>query len=286
MTKQQSPAKNYVFTINNYTPADVEKMGTFFTQYCGYLCFGLECGESGTPHIQGYLQLKDKARLTFLKKALHPTAHFEVARGTPAEASDYCKKEHRFTEFGIMSTIGARRDLSELCDAVVAGTRPLELAKTDPEHYVRYHKGLHALANSLVQPRNFKTKVFWLFGPTGSGKSKWVEQTSPNAYWKDPCSKWWCGYDGEDVVIDDYRRDFCTFAALLRLLDRYPLTVEVKGGSTQFRSKRLYITTPKHPKETWEGRTEEDLAQLLRRIDEILVFPTNEPYDFVNYNQD
>lgn len=83
-------------------------------------------------------------------------------------------------------------------------------------------------------------------------------------------NKWWEGYDGhDDVIIDDYRRDFCKFRVLLHLLDHYPMRVECKGGSRQFRAKRLFITSPKSPTETWAGRTDEDLYQLTRRIDVI-----------------
>ena len=65
-------------------------------------------------------------------------------------------------------------------------------------------------------------------------------------------------------------KDFCKFHELLNLLDRYPYRVECKGGSRQFTSKTIVITTPLSPEETWENRTSEDLGQLLRRIDNIL----------------
>jgi hypothetical protein len=88
-----------------------------------------------------------------------------------------------------------------------------------------------------------------------------------------PANKWWDGYEQQPaVIIDDYRRDFSTFAELLRLLDRYPHRVEKKGASIQFNSSTIIITTPKPPEETWAGRTEEDLAQLMRRITEVREF--------------
>ena len=121
--------------------------------------------------------------------------------------------------------------------------------------------------------RNFKTFVYWFYGPTGSGKSRCAEEMFPNAYWAMSTGKWWEGYDGQEVVIiNDYRKDFCKFHELLNLLDRYPYRVECKGGSRQFTSKTIVITTPLSPEETWENRTSEDLGQLLRRIDNILFF--------------
>ena len=54
--------------------------------------------------------------------------------------------------------------------------------------------------------------------------------------------------------------------------DRYPLPIQVKGGYRQFISKVIYLTTPKNPKDTWEGRTEEDIKQLERRITKVVHF--------------
>lgn len=66
---------------------------------------------------------------------------------------------------------------------------------------------------------------------------------------------------------------------MLRLFDRYPYQVEVKGGTRQFLARKIYVTTPKSPALTWESRTEEDLAQLLRRITEVKHFAILENND-------
>ena len=64
-----------------------------------YLIYGREVGDEGTPHLQGYVQLKKITRLTGMKK-LHPTAHWEVAKGTEEQNRTYCSKEGDFQEFG------------------------------------------------------------------------------------------------------------------------------------------------------------------------------------------
>lgn len=58
---------------------------------CSYLIEAHELGESGTPHIQGYCQLKVGMTLNQMK-SFCPTAHFEVARGTPYQNFLYCAK--------------------------------------------------------------------------------------------------------------------------------------------------------------------------------------------------
>jgi len=86
--------------------------------------------------------------------------------------------------------------------------------------------------------------------------------------------QWWDGYDNQDAVLfDDFRGDFCTFHYLLRVLDRYPMRVEVKGSSREFNSKRIYITSCYPPTEIY-NKSDEDVKQLIRRIDEIIFLVT------------
>jgi len=83
---RQSQRLCWSFTINNYDEND-----TFPDQLASYLIEAHELGESGTPHIQGYVQLKTPLTLNQMKQ-LCPTAHFEVARGTPFQNFLYCAK--------------------------------------------------------------------------------------------------------------------------------------------------------------------------------------------------
>lgn len=74
---------------------------------------------------------------------------------------------------------------------------------------------------------------------------------------------WWDGYCGQKVVIlDDYRPWWCPFSFMLRLLDRYPIQVQVKGGFVNFVPEKIVITTPKNVEDTFTGeyRTPEDVA--------------------------
>ncbi|AKV62289.1 putative replication initiation protein [Mytilus sp. clam associated circular virus] len=104
-----SQAKRWCFTINNPTPAEEESLFLHGTNIdhppCDfkYLVFGRETGESGTPHLQGYFELVKKLRIHQIKGTLgFERSHLEVARGTSLQASDYCKKENAFEEFGAL----------------------------------------------------------------------------------------------------------------------------------------------------------------------------------------
>ena len=87
--------------------------------------------------------------------------------------------------------------------------------------------------------------------PSGTGKSRWVAATWPDAFWKAPESKWWDGYSGQEtVVLDDFKDYAMPLVELQRLLDWYPLWVEVKGGSVPMLAKRYVLTANTSP-EDW-----------------------------------
>jgi len=79
---------NWVFTLNNPTPADKPEAW----QGVKYVIYQKERGAAGTEHLQGYLHLKTKQRLSFLKK-VNASAHWEPRRGTHEEARAYCMKD-------------------------------------------------------------------------------------------------------------------------------------------------------------------------------------------------
>ncbi len=65
--------RNLVFTLNNYTQSEVNAIKTLDGDNdISYLIFGYEVGESGTPHLQGYIELSKQKSLRQLKKLLSP----------------------------------------------------------------------------------------------------------------------------------------------------------------------------------------------------------------------
>lgn len=112
--------------------------------------------------------------------------------------------------------------------------------------------------------------VHWWFGPTGVGKSRKAFETYGSEAYVKMNDKWWDGYVGQKTVIfDDYRSNLCPFHILLRILDRYPYRVEVKGGSIELSATVFVITTTSLPEVIWYSRTGEAINQLLRRITHI-----------------
>jgi len=269
--------RNVCFTLNNPSPLELTNLHDILKTY-KYAVFQLEQGANGTKHIQGFAVANSPTTFTKWKQVIGRRAHIEKTRGTPEENKTYCTKEDTRLEgpweYGTLPQPGQRSDLAGIIRTARDVTIPYSsIIDSNPEAFLRYHKGILAIRSFSLPKRSWKTCIHWYYGPTGSGKSREANDLAPEAYWKPGGSKWWCGYNGnENVIIDDYRRDLCQFHELLRLFDRYPMQVETKGGSINFIAKNIYITTPYHPTITWQGRTEEDLAQLLRRIEHIKEF--------------
>lgn len=103
------------------------------------------------------------------------------------------------------------------------------------------------------------------------GKSHRAWDAYPEAYSKDPRSKWWNGYKGEKVVIFDEFRGGIDIAHILRWTDKYPVQVETKGGSAVLRAERVIFTSNLHPHDWYPTIDQETLAALERRITTIRV---------------
>jgi len=83
----------YCFTLNNYTEEEVCQVKETIAKICKKGGFGFEIGESGTPHLQGYLHLLKKERLTGIAKLPgFSRAHLEKVRNEPASIK-YIQKE-------------------------------------------------------------------------------------------------------------------------------------------------------------------------------------------------
>jgi len=280
-----SRSRNYVFTLNNYTEQELFAIrSTVHGGRAKYIAFQGEIGGGGTKHLQGLAIFRDAVTIRAAGQRLGTARfHWECMRGTFEQALAYTRKPDTadpdlpWEEHGDKPAVGqgTRSDWEAIRDKLKDGGTLHDVAEEFPGHLIRCGRGIETLQSLYRRPRDPSQPptVLWFWGPTGTGKSRAAHDSYPDAYVKMPANKWWDGYEQQPaVIIDDYRRDFSTFAELLRLLDRYPHRVEKKGASIQFNSSTIIITTPKPPEETWAGRTEEDLAQLMRRITEVREF--------------
>ncbi len=240
-----------------------------------YLCYGKEkCPTTGKAHLQGYVEFENGVTLKSVKRRLgDPALHLEARRGTSKQARDYCAKDGEFFEVGELGKQGARTDLDGVRDCLAAGGGIRDVLDLGCSY--QGTRMASVILTYRESKRSRPPRVVWKWGATGTGKSRsaYAEATEGGAGADDVYThsgtKWWDGYDGHGVcILDDFRPEDMKFQYLLKLLDRYPFRVEVKGGFRQFRSDLIIITCPKPPEECYM-EAGEDIDQLLRRIDTI-----------------
>jgi len=141
-------AKHWCFTLNNYTDAHVESLTLLGSNaITKYIVFGRETGESGTPHLQGFISFFNRQRFNSVR-TLIPGAHLEVARGKPHEASTYCKKEGNWTEFGeCPSGQGKRNDITKCLEWLDQFIADNHRAPSDEETIHAYPEALFKWSN-------------------------------------------------------------------------------------------------------------------------------------------
>lgn len=213
-------------------------------------------------------------------------AHMEKMMGSPAQSLVYCSKQDKnpFVK-GVLPNPGKRTDLQACCEDIESGMTMRQVAKQNASTFVKYHKGLIAYRSVCLGDRQTKPTVVWLHGETGVGKTRCAVQLGRQygQYWISNGSlRWFDGYTGEDVaIIDDFREGQCTFEFLLRLLDRYPIKVEFKGGFVDWIPTIIIITSSMSPTFMFQSKLKDDVAQLLRRIDNIYEFTDSTPETFL-----
>lgn len=281
---RQERFRAFTFTCNNYDQERRDGLAQLVESGSGrYICYQPEKSPTtGTPHLQGYCVWSNAITAAGARLRL-VGCHVEPAKASFEKNYAYCSKEESrdlsagfgFTEHGDRSDVegtgsgsGTRTDLNRVAKRIRDGATESDIAQDYPASYIMYTRGIRSFAQCFVRKRRDKSIVYWYWGPTGTGKTRLASAQSPDAYWKSSAHQWWDGYDGvSDVIIDDYRCSFCPFNELLRLLDRYPYQAQIKGGTVELSAPNIYITAPKSPADMWASRTEEDLQQLLRRID-------------------
>ena len=267
-------AKHWCFTLNNYTVDDEEALKELGEgDSVQYLVYGRETApDTGTPHLQGYVVFESRKTLRQVR-GLVRNAHLEKAKGKPSQAADYSKKDGDFVEFGMCpGGQGSRTDIHEAWKAATEGATSKDLARDHGEAYIKFYRGLERVRQLMSEPRTWKTDVTVYFGATGTGKTKTAFESRPEAY-VHPGGSWFDGYDRHDFVIfDDFGGSEFKITYLLKLLDRYPMRVPVKGSFVEWVPREVYITSNYAPEDWYPNAKDEHVAALLRRIETIIQF--------------
>lgn len=294
-------AKRWCFTINNPEQEDIEMLlGTAadgpqakFGEV-QYMIFQEERAPStGTLHWQGFLILKNKHDLPWLKRNISARANFSVARGTNEQCKNYCRKDETYTggerfEYGEMP---ARAEVKKASERLQEAAEELDMVK---EGYKRpaeipsitlmqsgFLPAYKELTGDVLGPWRKNLQVVTLIGPPGTGKSYAINTLFPghgrcimgnNGVWfQNPLAS---------VMVFE---EFCgqiQLQRMLQFLDQYPLSLEIKGGMRPAMYELAIITSNTPPLGWYKG---EELGAEGKRTDAIKALWDRLGYSCGNY---
>jgi hypothetical protein len=137
------------------------------------------------------------------------------------------------------------------------GATESEIADEHFASWVRHHKAFKRYRAIKTPQRSWEMEVIVLIGDTGTGKSRWIAENFPDAYYL-PVAKssgcYWDGYEAhETVAIEEMYGQRFSHSHLLQLLDRYPMQVPIHGGFVEFSSRRIIMTSNAHPADWYDA---------------------------------
>lgn len=184
-----SRAKNWCYTLNNFTATDEASL---IDVECEYHIYGREVGANGTPHLQGFIRFPGRKSLRQVSNTRgFGRAHLEVARNV-TQAILYCKKDNDWWEQGEDPSSQGRggMDFDAVLTMVTEGASLQEIAQQHVEMFIRYSAGIRALYQLLSQaleplvlngpfqwslPEGFDWSTsFVIRGDSGIGKTQWA----------------------------------------------------------------------------------------------------------------
>lgn len=273
-------SRNFVFTLNNYQNTDLVD-----NLECRYIAYSKEIAPTtGTPHLQGYVSFVNAKTVQSVRRLL-VGCHVEIMRGTLTQNDAYISKVASMVQRGDKPTSNADKGQmeKERWEAARIAAKSGDIESIDADIYIRMYNTLKNISKDFqTKPDPCDVKCFWIYGPTGTGKSHCVETTFPDCYKK--CMddmKWFDLYNGEEVIyLEDIDKYQVKWGGMLkRLADRWPMLASIKGTMRYIRPKIVIVTSNYSIEEIWC-----DLATvepLQRRFKEILKENQEQQIDFL-----
>lgn len=301
--------------------ATLRRMTSRYASRIAYFVLQKEiCPTTLRPHFQMYIEFYDPEYISVVKSEIFedPSVHIEIRLQPRQDAMKYCKKIHsrmhdhaltaeenqkRFGpwEFGKWRDQGTGGKLRRMQEAIADGMEVGALAEEEPETVLRHLRSLQWLQENVdarkANAKDRKVNVRVFVGPTGSGKTHlaleeamyYCNGVKGDVFMLSSLGSsttqnlWFDGYRNNKVlVIDDYD-SWVPLSYLLRLLDKYPCTLNRKGGTLSAVWTEVWITSNKHPSlwtDAGKPISQVHMDALMRRINWLVSIPKRGEYGF------
>lgn len=288
--QKQKDSRSRAFAFTFYPPGETGKQDMkikpkWDENLMKWLVFAPEkCPKSDRMHYQSFVYFYDKKSFKQVAKyfgnshteQMHEMATYQDNRSYIVGPYNKDNKSKPFNpdfeEFGTMPSQGARTDLDELKNEIMAGKSVDEICIDRPMMYHQYGRTLERIEAIRLRKlfRTEMTKGFWYWGKSGVGKShKVFEDFNPDTHYvKNLNEDWWDGYKGQPIVILNEFRGQIRFSDLLKYCDKYPETVKWRGREcVPFLAKEIRIACVMRPEECYRNTVEDEpWEQFYRRF--------------------
>jgi len=269
-------SRNFVFTNFDLTRDEAWYKSFIEKHGVTYICYGDEiCPKSKKPHHQGYVVFENpKSKKSVIKK-FKPN-YVEIADGSTSDNVKYTSKDDKFHEYGIRPMDrGKKRSLGEMMREVSASGEEHVLASADDQElstWARNYRSIREYQNMRRPHRDFMTRLHIYWGDTLTGKT--TAARDEGAIPIEFEGRFW-NYNSESQILLDEMTPETVLdrRTMLRLIDRHPYTLNVKGGYVKFVAKDVYITTNFPPHELFPYWTD---PAFQRRIHEVKKFTSTQ----------
>lgn len=303
--------RKWQLTINNplekgYTHEAI-KRNVISWKSLRYYCMSDEVAKTHHTHV--YLLFQSPVRFTTIKR-LFPEAHIEKAYGSSAQNRDYVFKEGEkwakdkkketnlpdtHEEWGILpeERQGERNDLSTLYELISEGKSNYDILEEQPE-FINQIERMDKV-RQIIQEESYKEvfrklEVAYLFGDTGSGKTRSIMEQYGYANvfrvtnYKHPFDM----YKGQDVIAFEEFQGSIPINQMLIYLDGYPVMLPCRYSDKVACYTKAYILSNIDLKEQYpdiQQYNPETWKAFLRRIHKVQVFQngTQKEYRLFDY---
>lgn len=162
----QKRIRSWCFTFNNYTEEQVQELNSTLTQITQQFGYGREVAPTtGTPHLQGWIHLKEGKTFTALKKLFDTSISWRPMKGTIKQNISYCSKSNDYLEWPPKLDIKSK-------------------ILTDKYQNIIWKDWQQKIIEICKDPADSRT-IHWVYDPVGNqGKSfltKYILCKHPNA---------------------------------------------------------------------------------------------------------
>lgn len=262
-----------------------------------------------TFHTHIFLVTRSPSRFSQWQRLFDKKAHIEAAKGSIKENIDYLRKTGKwqnteksetnisdsFEEYGERPEEkgqGFRSDLANLYHMIEEGYSNATIISMMPETAIRYLSNIDKVRTTLLEERYKNTfrnlEVTYIYGKTGSGKTKYVMEYSGNyesIFRVTDFTHPFDGYISQDIIAFEEFASSLKIQDMLVYLDGYPCVLPARYAQRIACFTKVFILSnipleKQYPNVQQEAP--ETYAAFLRRIHKVIHFESSEDIHYYN----